>query len=92
MAKNKIDRINAEIEKTRAKLSEYQAKLKDLEAQKTEAENLQIVSMVRSMCLTPEELAAFIKGGAATAANTPAASGDGGADQYDEQEGFADEE
>lgn len=68
MAKNKIDRINAEIEKTRAKLSEYQAKLKDLEAQKTEAENLQIVSMVRSMCLTPEELAAFIKGGAAPAA------------------------
>lgn len=91
MAKNKIDRINAEIEKTRAKLSEYQAKLKDLEAQKTEAENLQIVSMVRSMCLTPEELAAFIKGGAAPAANTPAASDDG-ADQYDEQEGFADEE
>lgn len=92
MAKNKIDRINAEIDKTRAKLSEYQAKLKDLEAQKTEAENLQIVSMVRSMCLTPEELAAFMKGGAAPAANPPEAPGDAGADQDEEQEGFADEE
>lgn len=88
MAKNKIDRINAEIEKTRAKLAEYQAKLKDLEAQKTEAENLQIISMVRSIYMTPEELAAFMKGGMAPAA----ISGDGGADQEEGQEGFADEE
>lgn len=87
MAKNKIDRINAEIEKTRAKLSEYQAKLKDLEAQKTEAENLQIVSMVRSIYMTPEELAAFMKGGLA-----PVIPSDGGTEQNKEQEGFADEE
>lgn len=50
MAANKIDRINREIEKTREKITEYQNKLKGLEAQKTEAENLQIVQLVRSMC------------------------------------------
>ena len=44
MATNKIDRINAEIEKTREKISEQQAHLKELLAQKTELENLQIVS------------------------------------------------
>ena len=47
MAANKIDRINREIEKTREKITEYQNKLKGLEAQKTEAENLQIVQLVR---------------------------------------------
>ena len=55
MAANKIDRINREIEKTREKITEYQNKLKGLEAQKTEAENLQIVQLVRSMRLSPAE-------------------------------------
>ena len=49
MAKNKIERIDQEIEKTREKIAEYQEKLKTLEAQKTEAENLEIVQMVRGM-------------------------------------------
>ena len=56
MAANKIDRINREIEKTREKITEYQNKLKGLEAQKTEAENLQIVQLVRSMRLSPQEI------------------------------------
>ena len=56
MATNKIDRINAEIEKTREKISEQQAHLKELLAQKTELENLQIVQLVRSMRLTPAAL------------------------------------
>lgn len=34
MAKNKIERIDQEIEKTREKIAEYQEKLKTLEAQK----------------------------------------------------------
>ena len=63
MAANKIDRINAEMEKTREKISEYQNKLKGLEAQKTEAENLQIVQLVRSMRMTPQELNAMLAGG-----------------------------
>ena len=49
MAKNKIERIDQEIEKTREKIAEYQEKLKTLEAQKTEAENLEIVQMVRAL-------------------------------------------
>ena len=45
MAMNKIDRIDREIEKVREKIAEYQEKLKTLEAQKTEAENLEIVQI-----------------------------------------------
>lgn len=63
MATNKIDRINAEIEKTREKISEQQAHLKELLAQKTEFENLQIVQLVRSMRLSPHELSAMLSGG-----------------------------
>ena len=63
MAINKIDRINAEIEKTREKISEQQAHLKELLAQKTELENLQIVQLVRSMRLSPHELSAMLSGG-----------------------------
>ena len=64
MATNKIDRIDREIQKTREKITEYQNKLKGLEAQKTEAENLQIVQLVRSMRVTPQELNAMLSGGA----------------------------
>ena len=53
MAKNKIQRIDLEIQKTREKIAEQQEKLKALEAQKTEAENLEIVQMVRALRLTP---------------------------------------
>ncbi len=63
MAMNKIDRIDREIAKTREKITEYQNKLKGLEAQKTEAENLQIVQLVRSMRLSPAELTAMLSGG-----------------------------
>ena len=62
MANNKIDRINKEIAKTREKITEYQNKLKGLEAQKTEAENLQIIALVRSMRVTPAELTALLSG------------------------------
>ena len=56
MAKNKIERIDQEIAKTREKIAEQQEKLKDLEAQKTEAENLEIVQMVRALRMTPAQL------------------------------------
>ena len=62
MAMNKIERIDREIQKTREKITEYQNKLKGLEAQKTEAENLQIVQLVRAMKLTPQELNAMLSG------------------------------
>ena len=63
MAMNKIERIDREIQKTREKITEYQNKLKGLEAQKTEAENLQIVQLVRSMRLTPAALTDLLSGG-----------------------------
>ncbi len=88
MAMSKIDRINNEIQKTREKITEYQNKLRGLEAQKTEAENLQIVQLVRAMRLTPQELNAMLSGGAIpgmTAA--PADEAD-----YEEQEETENEE
>ena len=63
MAKNKIERICQEIAKTREKIAEYQEKLKALEAQKTEAENLEIVQMVRAMHMDPAQLSAMLSGG-----------------------------
>lgn len=61
MTNSKINRIDKEMQKTREKITEYQNKLKELQAQKTEAENLQIVQMVRSMRLTPQELSQLLK-------------------------------
>lgn len=83
MANNKIDRIDREIEKTREKITEYQNKLKVLEAQKIEAENLQIVQLVRSMRLTPQELNELLSGGAIPCMT---------AADYEEQEDNANEE
>ena len=51
MAKNKIQRIDLEIQKTREKIAEQQEKLKALEAQKTEAENLEIVRRSSRWCV-----------------------------------------
>ena len=82
MANNKIDRINKEIAKTREKITEYQNKLKGLEAQKTEAENLEIVQLVRAMRMTPQELNAMLKGD-----TIPGMT----ATDYEEQEENADE-
>ena len=79
MAKNKIERIDQEIAKTREKIAEQQEKLKDLEAQKTEAENLEIVQMVRALRLTPAPLNAMLSGG--TVPGMAAASAN-----YNEQE------
>ena len=63
MAKNKIERIDQEITKVREKIAEYQEKLKALEAQKIEAENLEIVQMVRALRMTPAQLSAMLSGG-----------------------------
>lgn len=63
MTNSKIDRIEKEMQKTREKISEYQNRLKELAMQKTEAENLQIVQLVRSMRLSPHELSAMLSGG-----------------------------
>ena len=89
MAMNKIERLDREIQKTREKITEYQNKLKELTAQKTEAENLQIVQLVRAMRLTPQELTAMLQNGAIPGMTPAPASY--GADN-DEQEENEDEE
>ena len=63
MALTKLERIEREIEKTRGKITEYQNKLKELEAQRTEQENFEIVGIVRSMCMTRDELMNFLRSG-----------------------------
>ncbi len=85
MAKNKIQRIDQEIAKVREKIAEYQEKLKILEAQKTEAENLEIVQMVRALRMTPAQLNAMLSG--STIPGMAAASAD-----YTEQEEIDHEE
>ena len=83
MAMSKIERIEKEIQKTREKITEYQNRLRGLEAQKTEAENLEIVQLVRAMRMTPQELNAMLKGD-----TIPGMT----ATDYEEQEENADEE
>lgn len=63
MANKRILKIEKEIQKTREKITEQQNKLKELEVQKTEAENLEIVQMVRSLHMTPAELSEFLAKG-----------------------------
>lgn len=64
MAVNRLERIDREIEKARAKITEQQNRLKELEAQRTEQENNEIIHLVRSMCMSRDELAAFLRSGA----------------------------
>ena len=56
-----IDKITGEITKTKAKITELQNRLKELERQKTEAENFNIVALVRGMELEPDKLRAFVE-------------------------------
>ncbi len=69
----KLERIIAEIERTKETISKQQGRLRELEAQKTEAENLQIVQMVRALRMTPAELFTFLQGRQDNA-TTPAAA------------------
>lgn len=63
MVNKKILKIEKEIQKTREKITEQQGRLKELEMQKTEAENLEIVQMVRSLHMTPAKLSVFLAKG-----------------------------
>ena len=84
MATNKLDRIERDIQKTKTKIAALQKQLRELEAAKTEQENLQIVQLVRGLNMTPQEFAAFVRGGALQAPPAP--------QPEFEQEGNADEE
>ncbi|MBO5145057.1 MAG: DUF4315 family protein [Lachnospiraceae bacterium] len=56
MAITKSMKIQAEIDKVKAKISEQQARLKELEQKKLEAENSEIVDIVRGMSIPLTEL------------------------------------
>lgn len=55
-----LEKIEKDITRTKAKISEYQQKLRNLEAQKTEAENLQIVNLVKAVKLSTPQLTVLL--------------------------------
>jgi hypothetical protein len=69
----KIEKIEIEMQKTREKIAEYQNRLKELDGRKTEAENLQIIQLVRSLRIPHNELKAYLLGETQTAAVTATA-------------------
>ena len=74
MAISKSAKIEAEIEKVKAKITEQQARLKALEQKKVEAENSEIVDIVRGMSISLAELPVVlqqIRAGAALGENVP---------------------
>lgn len=82
----KIVKINAEHAKNAAKIARLQARNRELEKQRTELENTDIIGLVREMGLTPDQLAALIRG-APPAPESPEGVADGpetldGADEY----------
>lgn len=67
MAISKSAKIQGEIDKLKEKISEQQTRLKELEQSKREAENSEIVDVVRGMSIPLDELAVLLqtmKGGA----------------------------
>ena len=61
MAISKSTKIQAEIEKVTAKINEQQARLKELEQKKLEAENSEIVEIVRGMSVSLTDLPALLQ-------------------------------
>ena len=74
MATTKSMKIQAEIDKVKAKISEQQARLKELEQKKLEAENSEIVELVRGMSFSLTDLPTLlqtIKSGGTLGQNVP---------------------
>ena len=74
MAASKSQKIQAEIDKVKAKIAEQQARLKELEQKKLEAENSEIVDIVRGMSIPLAELPLLfekLKGGGTLGQSVP---------------------
>lgn len=56
-----IEKIEKDIIKTKEKIAELQKKVRTLEVQKVEAENLQIVQLVKTVNIGNKELTALLK-------------------------------
>lgn len=63
----KIIKINEETAKNSAKIAKLQERNRELAHQRMEIENTDIIGLVRSMGLTPDQLAALIRGAKPTA-------------------------
>ena len=77
MAISKSAKIQAEIEKVTDKINEQQARLKELEQKKLEAENSEIVEIVRGMSVSLTDLPVLlqaIKSGGTLGQNVPKAA------------------
>ena len=61
MATAKSMKIQAEIDKVKAKISEQQARLRELEQKKLEAENSEIVEIVRGMSVSLTDLPTLLQ-------------------------------
>jgi len=61
MAISKSAKIHAEMEKVKAKIAEQQARLKELEQKHREAENEEIVDIVRSMSISLDQLPVLLQ-------------------------------
>ena len=61
MAVSKSAKIWAEMEKVKAKINEQQARLKELEQKHREAENEEIVDIVRGMSVSLDEPPALLR-------------------------------
>lgn len=61
MAISKSAKIEAEIEKVKTKITEQQARLKELEQKKMEAENTEIVDIVRGLSISLDELPVLLQ-------------------------------
>ncbi|MBL6451530.1 MAG: DUF4315 family protein [Faecalibacterium prausnitzii] len=61
MAISKSAKIQTEIEKVTAKINEQQARLKELEQKKLEAENSEIVEIVRGMSVSLTDLPVLLQ-------------------------------
>ena len=74
MAISKSAKIQSEIEKVTARITEQQVRLKELEQKKLEAENSEIVEIVRGMSVSLTDLPVLlqtIKSGGALGQNVP---------------------
>ena len=56
-----IEKIEKDIIKTKERIAELQKKVRTLEAQKAEAENLQIVQLVKTVNIGNKELTVLLK-------------------------------
>lgn len=61
MATVKRNKIQTEIDKARERLMEQQARLRELESKKTEAENMEIVDIVRGLNIPLDDLAVILQ-------------------------------